>query len=571
MWCTAISEGTLTKLSTNGFNDCMTKESCLRQVRQQHKLSIRALSKKLGKDAAYLSRVESNKVPASRDLIQQMAKSLRVDQDILLTLNGHLPEPWRRAIARSPESAMQKIRHALGTAVPTHHSVMADGLLEYGTPSPQASGTKLCDPLAQLFPPGYLVSPQINEAYELKLAALEAKTLSPKELIDRGGYFLGIEGQPTNHFRICTGESLKTGEGSSQRLQSFLQTHQFKGSYATHGLFPYRGKFHPQMIKAIINAIGVKPGDVVLDPMMGSGTTCVEASIMGIDSIGIDVSPFCDFMTRAKLSGLSLDFEEIASVLADKRLLRKQFEFLSSDQGKHAVTDQSASTQRISRASFDLIALAYLDSQGYSKRSHRKSHEGFFAEVLERYLFAVKKFQDAHKSSRWPLGKARTLVGDARHLGLSDSSIDGVVFSPPYSFAIDYLENDASQLHYLGIPRESLNDRMVGLRGKKRHERVELYFQDMTAILSETHRVLKPSRYCVIVVGSNSNQLANALGLDPDSEEARLGIENRLTSIANKIGMTLDLSIRRLIVGMANTMREEHILFLRKQAEPAFQ
>jgi hypothetical protein len=37
-----------------------------------------------------------------------------------------------------------------------------------------------------------------------------------------------------------------------------------------------------------------------------------------------------------------------------------------------------------------------------------------------------------------------------------------------------------------------------------------------------------------------------------------------LVDIAEDNGLFLELAIRRLIVGMANTMREEHILFLRK-------
>jgi hypothetical protein len=288
---------------------------------------------------------------------------------------------------------------------------------------------------------------------------------------------------------------------------------------------------------------------------------------MGIDSIGIDVSPFCDFMAETKLGGLTLATQEVEATLADKRLLKRQFDFLSSAPGRLAVADKSFAPKKISRPSFNLIALAFLDSQGYARRSLRKNHEGFFIEVLDRYLFAVKKFQKAYFGDRWQLGSARTTIGDSRHIDLQDASIDGAVFSPPYSFALDYLENDESQLDYMGFSRETLSENMVGLRGRKGKERVDYYFEDMTAILSEVHRVLKPSRYCVVIVGSNSNQLANALGLDPASDEARYGIENRLTAISQRMGMFLELSIRRMIVGMANSMREEHILFLRKNPD----
>ena len=105
---------------------------------------------------------------------------------------------------------------------------------------------------------------------------------------------------------MCKGEPIKLPQYSSSRLKSFFQINQFKTGYATHGLFPYRGKFHPQMIKALINIMGLKRGDLILDPMMGSGTTLIEARLMGVRSIGIDTSPFCRFMTQVKLDGLTI-------------------------------------------------------------------------------------------------------------------------------------------------------------------------------------------------------------------------------------------------------------------------
>ncbi len=65
-------------------------------------------------------------------------------------------------------------------------------------------------------------------------------------------------------------------------------------------VFPLQSKFHPQMIKAIMNIIGLKKNDIVLDPMCGSGTTNVEAALMGINSVGVDISPFCILMASVK-------------------------------------------------------------------------------------------------------------------------------------------------------------------------------------------------------------------------------------------------------------------------------
>ncbi|MCJ7761707.1 site-specific DNA-methyltransferase [Candidatus Bathyarchaeota archaeon] len=152
----------------------------------------------------------------------------------------------------------------------------------------------------ELLPPGYELVPGVNQIYELELALAEYRFLSKSELVKRSAYFQKVDGVETYHYQLCSGAPLRIDETTSIRLRTFFQAYQFKTGYATHGLFPYRGKFHPQLIKAIINIIGVKPGDIVLDPMTGSGTTNIEASLLGIDSIGVEASPFCCLMARAK-------------------------------------------------------------------------------------------------------------------------------------------------------------------------------------------------------------------------------------------------------------------------------
>ena len=422
----------------------------------------------------------------------------------------------------------------------------------------------LKDPMAALFPPEYIPSTQMNEIYELKLAMLEAGRLSPEEILDRGGYFLAVKGEPTNHFRICTGQPLKVPKGGSLRLQSFLATHQFKSSYATHGLFPYRGKFHPQMVKGILNIMGLQPGETVLDPMMGSGTTLVEAKLMGIHSVGIDVNPFCVFMTKSKVDGFIAQIDELEGVLQDKPVLNKIFQEWNSTSGNGKGDIEERRLPHLSAENSNLALLAFLDSQGYSRRSQRKSHLEFFEDVLRKYVFAIRKFQSAMSSGTFRIGESKVLEGDARSLEMPDESIDGVLFSPPYSFAVDYLDNDKSQLEFMGYDIEDLRGRMVGLRGVRRLDQVETYFEDMTTVLKEVCRVLRGGKFMVVVIGSNANQLSEALDVAPHSREARFGLELRLADIAGSLGMIMELAVRRLIVGMANTMREEHILFFRK-------
>lgn len=527
----------------------------LQQVRIGQNLSVQQLANEIGVDPSYLSRVERGSRRASRRLLSRAADKLRLSEPEILALGGY--ESDIAAGSKSTEMALVKANG---------HDSRPNMPVGMSTLDARTANARLRDPLSDLLPSQLLPSNELNEVYELRLAKLEADLLTRQELIDHGAYFLAVDGQPTNHFRICTGGALELPKEAGARLQSFLGTHRFKSSYATHGLFPYRGKFHPQMIKAIINVMGLKRGDVVLDPMAGSGTTTVEASLMGIDSVGIDVSPFCVFMARAKLSALKEDVSQLEGMLKHDREIERVFKELSDDRGRQKVCDRKYKPRKYPRNCLDILALAFMDARGFAERSSRKSHSGFFVEVLTKYIRTIRRFQNAWGGIDLDLGDGRVALGDARALALDDESIDGVVFSPPYSFAIDYVENGLPHLDYLGVEVKELKRELIGLRGRGQKERALQYFDDMEAVLKEVGRVLRPSRYCTIIVGSNSNQLSRALKLDPDSDEARYGIESRLIGLGERHGLYLELAIRRLIVGMANTMREEHILFLRNGA-----
>lgn len=68
----------------------------------------------------------------------------------------------------------------------------------------------------------------------------------------------------------------------------------------THQFYRYPARFSPRFVRAAIEALS-SPGDVVLDPYMGGGTTIVEAHITGRRSIGNDVNSLALFVATAKL------------------------------------------------------------------------------------------------------------------------------------------------------------------------------------------------------------------------------------------------------------------------------
>ena len=544
----------------------MRLSTALRSARKKADIGLRELARRLNVDPLHISRVESGKVPASRSLLVALSNELQLDQDSILALGGFIPARWQRALERDP-ACVTLIHDSLTKgqqSVSQDIAGVREPLPTYATSSRSPERQKLGDPLADIFPSGFVLSPEINEIYELKLAILEARKLTRQQLIERGAYFVSIDGIPTNHFQICTGGGLKLPKDSGARLLSFLGTHQLKTSYATHGLFPYRGKYHPQMIKALINIMGMTPGATVLDPMAGSGTTAIEAAIMGIDSIAVDVSPFCAFMAKTKVGALTADVTDLKELLANSSRIRKVHNELGKPESAEKVLNAGYQPRGLSRAAFDILALAFMDAKGYAARSSRKGEFEFFVDILAKYTDTIDRFQKVFRKLPIRLASAKIVEGDARTLDIESESIDGVIFSPPYSFAVDYLENDEPHLNYLRSNIAEIRTRMIGLNGGQGPARIEQYFSDMGRVFDEIVRVLKPGTCCTVIVGSNSNQLAKVLGIEPGSLEARYGIEDRLTTIATERNLVLELKIRRLIVGMANSMREEHILMFRK-------
>lgn len=133
---------------------------------------------------------------------------------------------------------------------------------------------------------------------------------------------------------------------------------------------------------------------------------------------------------------------------------------------------------------------------------------------------------------------------DARKLDIPDKSVDAIITSPPYSFAIDYAENDRPQLEYLGYNTEELKTRMIGLvGGKSVPVRVKEYFKDMRIVFAEMARVLKPKRCCVVVIGSN---------------EIQAGV------IRHEVEFKLFWKMVRPIEGIHNSMRDEYVMFFEK-------
>jgi hypothetical protein len=271
---------------------------------------------------------------------------------------------------------------------------------------------------------------------------------------------------------------------------------------------------------------------------------------MGINSYAVDISPFCQFMTQAKYDALQITDNSL-SLLVENR--DKLFNFFS--QG-NILKKLKNVTDNEKLAIYNLALLAYLDSMGYSKRVIKSDHRQLFEKVLTRYENTVRNFINNPYFKKVQLGKLNVLPdSDALDLKIVDNSIDGVITSPPYSFAIDYAKNDEAQLEYLGYNIEKIKGKMIGLIGKNKDERLNNYFRDMKKVCSEIYRVLKNDKYFVMIIGSNTNQTGG------------IRLEKTIIQNCEEIGLKLVKSILKPIKGMRNTMKDEYLLFFQKNPD----
>ena len=86
-------------------------------------------------------------------------------------------------------------------------------------------------------------------------------------------------------------------------LDADLGFHGTDGRYASHAWHPFPAKFPPQLPEFFIREL-TEPGETVLDPMLGSGTTLVEAQRLGRRAIGCDIDPLARLLAQAKLTSV---------------------------------------------------------------------------------------------------------------------------------------------------------------------------------------------------------------------------------------------------------------------------
>jgi len=194
--------------------------------------------------------------------------------------------------------------------------------------------------------------------------------------------------------------------------------------------------------------------------------------------------------------------------------------------------------------------MAYLVAVSDNARRGRNFEQSFYKN-LELMTDSVRSFRDIVKALNLKLGDIEIKIGDSRRLSLKDGSIDGIITSPPYSIALDYVSNDAHALKELGYELPEIREEFIGVRGRGA-EKIKLYNQDMMKSYEEMYRVLKLGKFAVIVIG-------NATYLGEEVKTVEFTINH-----CQKIGFKFVKNIDKIIFGLYNIMQKENILIFQK-------
>jgi tRNA G10 N-methylase Trm11 len=400
--------------------------------------------------------------------------------------------------------------------------------------------------------------------YEEHLARLEFEALGCHDLVRAGDHWDRMTGTVNGTAETMLTQSAYLGSLDGRpSVYATLTLPRYQGGrfnrtrsvnqYLTHWIYPYQGKFHPQMIRALLNMLGVKPGERICEPYLGSGTTALEASLLGIDCVGVDLSPLCALLARVKTQ--SWEAVEpiratVAKLVSDPDLHPDR---LNAQKVPGTFAGKVPATLRTRVQEFVEIARMVTLSD-----VSRRGREG--AAALKKNLLAMLESVEAQAQAVNEFGltpgRVDAKVGDCRDLaasGIDENSIDGVVTSPPYSIALDYVKNDEHALEALKVDVTKLRGVMTGVRGRGASQKLALYNEDMQRMFGEVARVLKPGKPAAFVIG------------DATVDQREVTTTDEMIGWAETAGLKLERSIPKIVFGLYSIMKDEKILIFRKR------
>lgn len=314
------------------------------------------------------------------------------------------------------------------------------------------------------------------------------------------------------------------------QLSSLISPVSFDTTYLTHGMHPYPAKYIPQLPNLVIRE-HTNARNTVLDPFCGSGTTLLEATLLGRKSVGIDSNPIAALISQAKTTALN-DYE-----LDEAEILLSKIKRLSPNKKNtkipgaqevnlehwfqpHVTTELDIIRKQVNstnsmplrnflRCVFSSIIVSVSNQESETRYAaiNKKIDPGDtfkrFCSKLERELVNIRLISSLNTLKR---NTPQVYLGDIRNaasLGISENFIDLVVTSPPYPNSFDYYLYHKWRLFWLGYDFRQVMASEIGSRNEhsSKKQPIDSYIAKMHLAMEQICKVLKPSKLAYFFVG----------------------------------------------------------------------
>ena len=219
---------------------------------------------------------------------------------------------------------------------------------------------------------------------------------------------------------------------------SFSEYREKERTKHVHRLHPYKGKFIPQLVEYFLDdhiddfkkSAYFKPGDIVLDPFCGSGTTLVQASELDIHAVGIDVSKFNCMISNIKVG--KHDIYKLSEVIFS---LTAKLEEFNKDRNILGFNDELL--EMLARFNGEYfppgeyrreVALGQIEESSYAEKKE-KDMLLEYSSLVDKYQIKIKQDKEESFLDKWLLLPIRDEVNLAltEIQGIPDQNLQKVM------------------------------------------------------------------------------------------------------------------------------------------------
>jgi len=355
---------------------------------------------------------------------------------------------------------------------------------------------------------------------------------------------------------------------------------------ATNTIHPYPAKFIPQIPKHFIEQLSNK-GDTVYEPFLGSGTTAVEANILGRNAIGNDVNELAILISKVKTTPIStkelltLDnllnkiYYSIDLLYSGKRNSIVKPDIINLDMWfeDFVINELVIIKEEIEKLrNQDLIDFCFVALSGIIIMVSRQDSDTRYVRVpkiinhfdtyhkFSKQLSKLRKIMTA-SSKLIENGKSVFKVADTRTENIfKENSADLAVTSPPYPNAYDYHLYHKYRLFWLGMNPHQLRKSEIGAHAdysKKNGPNEFDFMRDMEKCLLNTSKILKPCSYFVLVIGDSILKGRNI----KNNEILKQSAKNTPFNFVTEFTRNLKLSRKSFNPKIGNIKTEKIVVF----------